>query len=333
MRRREFIALLGGAAAAWPRAAQAQQPTIPVIGWLTIRSLPLDQREIAEVSQAAFRDGLSERGYIVGTNVSIDFRFADGRPDRYRGLAEELVARRVNMIVASDTASALAAKAATSTIPIIFTLGVDPVAAGLVASFNQPGGNLTGYTSVHSDLGAKRLELVREVVPSAAVIGLLVNPNNHAYTETETKELSDAARSLGVQLHIVTASSESDLVPAFETLVRHRVDALVMSADPFLNSRYQQIVALAARHRAPAIYAYRFCVTVSGGLMSYGTSQVDNWRTVGAYSGRIRKGQKPADLPVIQPTKFELAINLKTAKTLGLELPPSLLARADEVIE
>jgi len=325
MRRRAVITLLGGAAA-WPLAARAQQAAMPVIGWLSIRS------SIPEHLMAAFRDGLSERGYIEGKNVSIEFRFAEGRNDRFPALAAELVARRVNVIVTGGgTPPALAAMAATSTIPVVFSVGLDPVAAGLVASFNRPGGNLTGYTVITSDLAAKRLELLREVVPRAAVVGFLANPSN-PYTEGETNEARDAARSLGIQLHTVTAVTDSDFAPAFATLVGQRVDALLMSADTFFFSRDEQIVALAARHRLPTIYAYRESVA-AGGLISYGANIADQWRMLGVYTGRILKGEKPADLPVIQPIKFELALNLKTAKSLGLDLPWFLQQRADEVIE
>jgi putative tryptophan/tyrosine transport system substrate-binding protein len=296
-----------------------------VIGLLSIRSTALEH------TIAAFRDGLSERGYIEGRNFSIEYRYAAGRYDRVPALAAELVARQVNVIVAIGTDLVLAAKAATLTIPIIFSVGGDPVATGLVASFNRPGGNLTGYTIISRDLAAKRLELLREVFPSAAMFALLVNPSN-PYTETETNELRDAVRSLGVQLHIVTASSESDFASAFVSVVRRRADALLMSADPFLLAQDEQLVALAALHRLPAIYAYRESV-VAGGLMSYGASLMDQWRTLGVCTSRILKGERPADLPVIQPGKFELVLNLKTAKALGLDLPPTLLARADEVIE
>jgi putative tryptophan/tyrosine transport system substrate-binding protein len=325
MRRREFITLLGSAAAAWPFAARAQQPPVPVVGWLTIRSSPLAH------TIAAFRDGLRERGYVEGSNVSTEFRYAAGRYDRVPVLAAELVARRVNVIVATGSDLALAAKAATSTIPIVFSVGSDPVAIGLVASFNRPGGNLTGYTIISRDLVAKRLELLREVIPSAAAVGLLVNPSN-PYSEVEMKEVQDAARSLGVQLHIVTASSESDFGPAFTALARQRVVGLLMSGDPFLLARDEQLVALAARHRLPAIYAYRESVA-AGGLMSYGASLAVQWRSLGVYVGRILKGERPADLPVIQPGKFELVLNLKTAKTLGLDVPWFLQQRPDEVIE
>jgi ABC-type uncharacterized transport system substrate-binding protein len=318
--RRKFLATLGGAAASWPLAASAQQQAMPVIGWLSARSSP-DEDEMT-----AFRSGLSERGYIEGKNVSIEFR--SGRNDRLAELATELVARRVNVLIAaSGTPSALAAKAATTTIPIIFGIGGDPVTAGLVASWNRPGGNLTGYSLITVDLAPKRLELLREVVPSAAVIALLVNPSN-PNAQPQTNEVRDAARARGMQLHIVTASSERD----FATLIREPADALLVSGDPFLLSRTDQLVALAAHHHIPAIYAYRE-FAAAGGLMSYGASLAAQWRELGVYTGRILKGEKPADLPVQAPTKYELVINLKTAKALGLEVPPTLLARADEVIE
>jgi putative tryptophan/tyrosine transport system substrate-binding protein len=321
VRRRDFVILLGGGAvAAWPLAARAQQAAMPVIGWLSARSSP------NENEMAAFRSGLSERGYIEGKNVSIEF--TSGRNDRLAELATELVARRVNVLVAAGgTPSALAAKAATTTIPIIFGIGGDPVTAGLVASWNRPGGNLTGYSLITVDLAPKRLELLREVVPSAAVIALLINPSN-PNAQPQTKEVRDAARARGMQLHIVTASTERD----FATLIRERADALLVSGDPFLLSRADQIVALAAHHHIPAIYAYRE-LAAAGGLMSYGASLAAQWRHLGVYTGRILKGEKPADLPVQAPTKYELVINLKTARALGLEVPATLLARADEVIE
>ena len=309
--RREFITLLGGAAT-WPLAARGQQPVMPVIGWLSIRSSPDEQlRNLV----AAFRVGLSERGYIEGKNVSIEYRFASGRDDRFPTLATELVERRVDVIVVGNTPSALAAKAATSTIPILFAVGGDPVATGLVTSLNRPGGNLTGYSIITLDLAAKRLELLRELLPSARLVAFLANPSN-PYTEPETNEVRDAAHSLGLRLHVLTASSEIDFVPAFATMIGQRVDALLMSADTFLWARTDQLLALAARHGLPAIYAYRESVA-AGGLMSYGASLAVEWRQLGVYAGRILRGEKPADLPVQQPTKFELVINLKTAKALG----------------
>jgi putative ABC transport system substrate-binding protein len=301
---------------------------MPVVGWLSIRSSPDEQlRNLV----AAFLVGLSERGYIEGKNVSIEYRFASGRDDRFPTLAAELVERRVDVIVVGNTPSAMAAKAATSTIPILFAVGGDPVATGLVASLNRPGGNLTGYSIITLDLAAKRLELLRELLPSARLVAFLANPSN-PYTEPETNEVRDAAHSLGLRLHVLTASSEIDFVPAFATMIRQRVDALLMSADTFLWARTDQLLALAARHGLPAIYAYRESVA-AGGLMSYGASLAVEWRQLGVYAGRILRGEKPADLPVQQPTKFELMINLKTARALGLEVPPTLLGRADEVIE
>jgi len=326
MRRREFIT---GGAATLSFAASAQQPRVPVIGWLSISSSLDEDRPDRLVP---FRGGLGERGFSEGKNVAIEYRFAEGRNDRMPLLAMELAARRVDVIVAAGgTPAALAAKAATTTIPIVFSIGNDPVKAGLVASLNRPGGNLTGYTIITLDVAAKRLELLREVIPSVGVIGYLVNPTN-PYTGPETNEMQHAARTLGVELHIVMASSESDITAAFATLVRDRVDALVVSADVFLKNRADWLSTLAARHRLPTIYAYRDSV-VAGGLMSYGASITDTYRQLGGYVGRILEGENPADLPVLQPVKFELVINLKTAKVLGLTVPDKLLALADEVIE
>jgi putative ABC transport system substrate-binding protein len=326
--RRGFIATLGGAAG-WPLAARAQQSAMPVIGWLSVSS---SRDEDGLDRLVPFRSGLSERGFTEGKNFTIEYRFADGRNDRLPSMARELAARRVDAIVAAGgTPAALAAKAATTTIPIVFSIGNDPVKAGLVASLNRPGGNLTGYTIITLDVAAKRLELLREVVPSVGVIGYLVNPTN-PYTGPETNEMQHAARTLGVELHIVMASSENDITDAFATLVRDRADALVVSADVFLKNRTDWLSTLAARHRLPTIYAYRDSV-VAGGLMSYGASITDTYRQLGVYVGRILKGETPADLPVLQPVKLELVINLKTAKALGVTVPDRLLALADEVIE
>ena len=326
MRRREFITLVGGAAVTWPFAARAQQ-ALPVIGYLTTGS-----QESDPIRVSAFQQGLRETGYVEGQNVVIEYHWAQGQYDRLSNLAADLVRRQVTVIVAiGGTPSVLAAKAATSTIPIIFNIGLDPVPLGLVASLNRPGGNMTGVAILQAELAAKRLELVHELLPTAAVVALLVNPTN-PYTELETKAVREAARSLALQLRVLRASTASDIDAAFATLVELRAAALVVSVDSFLTSRNDQIVALAARHAVPAIYGWRE-FAAAGGLMSYAPSLADGYRQVGVYAGKILKGAKPADLPVQQVVKVELVINLKTAKALGLTVPPSLLARADEVIE
>ena len=326
MRRRQFITLVGGAAAAWPLAARAQQPTMPVIGFLNTAS-----PETFVHLVAAFRRGLNEAGYVEGQNVAIDYRWAAGHYDRMPALAVDLVERRVNVIAAFSPPAALAAKAATASIPIVITSGDDPVKLGLVASLNRPGGNVTGVSLFTVPLGAKRHELLHELVPTGTAIGVLVNQDSpNAGADIEDAEM--AARVLGWQVHIVTAASAREFDGAFATLVERRIGALVVGNDQFFNSRRDHIVALAAGYRLPTIYPLRD-FTAAGGLMSYGPSISDAYRQAGVYVGRVLKGTRPADLPVVQPTKFEFVLNLKTAKALGLTVPDKLLAIADEVIE
>jgi putative ABC transport system substrate-binding protein len=328
MKRREFMTLLGGAAAAWPLAARAQQPAIPVVGLLSGRS-PKDS--VANVM--AFQRGLGELGYFDGQNVEIDFRWALGHYDQLPALAADLVRRKVTVIVATGggVTSTRAAMAATPSIPIIFVSGGDPIDLGLVESLNKPGGNLTGVTFFLGALEAKRLELLHELLPKAALIGALVNPT-FPVSKTRLEDAQAAAQALGKKLVVVHASTEGELKTAFTALTQQRTEALDIIADPFLVGHAEQIVALAARNALPTISPLRE-FAVAGGMVSYGTSITEAHRLAGVYAGRILKGAKPADLPVLQPTKFELVINLKTAKALGLEVPPMLLARADEVIE
>jgi ABC-type uncharacterized transport system substrate-binding protein len=328
MRRREFITLLGGTAVAWPITARAQQPAMPVIGLL-------DQRSPEELTDRlrGFHKGLKDEGFVEGQNAVIDYRWAENRMDRLPELAAELVRRRVNVIAATGgIPSAFAAKAATTTIPVVFVASDDPVRLGLVVSVARPGGNLTGINFFTAELTAKRLELLRELVPAATRVALLVNPTNAANTETTLREGEPAARAIGLQLQLLSASTIREINAAFATFARERPDALFVGIDPFFNSRRVQLVNLATRHALPTSFPARDFAE-AGGLMSYGANIVDAWRQIGSYAGRILKGAKPADLPIVQSSKFELVINAQTATMLGLTIPPMLLARADEVIE
>ena len=328
LRRREFITLLGGAAV-WPLAARAQQPAMPVIGFLDLRS----PGAMIESRMRGFHLGLKDTGYAESENVAIEYRWADGQVDRLPALAAELVRRQVAVFVTtSGPVAVLAAKAATTTIPILFLVTEDPVRLGLVASLAQPGGNLTGVNIFTAELVAKRLELLRELVPGAARVAVLVSPTNVAIAETTVRDVEAAARALGLQIQVFNVSTIREIDAAFGTFVRERPDALFVPGDPFLSSRRVQLAQLAAYHRLPATYSLREFAEI-GGLMSYGPSISDAFRQIGVYTGRILKGAKPADLPVVQPNKFELVINAGTARMLGLEVPPTLLAQADEVIE
>ncbi len=326
MRRREFITLLGGAAATWPLAARAQQPTMPVIGFLNSTS------DASGQAVAEFHRGLSETGYVEGRNVAVEYRWAEGQYDRLPALAADLVRRQPAVIVTTGgIPSALAAKAATTAIPIVFTIGADPVEVGLVASLNRPGGNITGVSILNVELAPKRLELLHELLPAATDMALLVNPSN-PNAEIQSRDLEAAARTLGLELHVLHARAEGDFEPALAALAQMRAGALLIGPDTFFVSRFAQLAALALRHAVPTISQYRE-FAVAGGLMGYGGSLYEPVRLAGLYAGRILKGEKPAELPVQQSTKVELVINLKTAKALGLTVPLALLTRADEVIE
>jgi putative ABC transport system substrate-binding protein len=325
--RREFITLLGGAAAAWPLAARAQQLAVPVIGWLSARS----PAEAASVL-AAFRQGLGQTGYFEGKNVTIDYRWAEGRYDQLPGMAAELVGRRVAVIAATGgEPSGLAAKAATDAIPIVCTLGGDAVEAGLVAHLNRPGGNVTGVTIIGVEIGPKRVELAHELVPKATAIAMLIN-SKFPLALRELREMQTAARSLGLQVSVLDASTEANIDEAFATVARGKVGALLINTDPLLLGQRDQIVRLAAQHNIPTVYFLREFVD-AGGLMSYGPNIHNGYRQAGIYVGRILKGENVGDLPVVQPTRFDLVINLRTARALGLEVPTNVLVRADEVIE
>ena len=326
MRRRDFIKVIAGSAAIWPLAARAQQPAMPVIGFL---------RNTAATGYnpmvTAFVQGLKEAGFVIGENVAIEYRWADNQNDRLPALAADLVRRQVTVIMAAGIPAALAAKAATTTIPIVFEMADDPVDIGLVASLNRPGGNLTGVTTLNVELAPKRLDLLHEVVPTTRSIALLVYPGNPV-NERLSRDTQTAAQTLGLQLHVLNARTERDFDTVFASMVQMQVGALVINNGPLFLSRVEQLAALTVRHALPAISAYRE-FTAAGGLMSYGQNSADTWRQIGVYTGSILKGAKPADLPVVQSARFALVINLQTAKLLGLTVSPSLLATADEVIE
>ena len=324
--RRQFLAALSGAAATWPLAVRAQQARMPVIGFLSSLSVLVTNKRIS-----SFGQGLSETGYTVGRDVTVEARMAEGQYDRLPALAADLVAGQVRLIAASGPLAAFAAKEATTSIPVVFVAAYDPVQAGLVASLNRPGGNVTGITFVGASLGGKRLELARELVPNVRVIALMTNPNSPDALE-ELRDVQNAAKAIGQELLVVPATSDSDFEAAFASIVQHRAGVLLISTDPFLFQSTDRLIALAARDRIPAVYNSGESVA-GGGLISYGASISDAWRLAGAYAGRILRGARPAELPVVEPTKFELVINLKTARALGLDIPAAMLARADEVIE
>lgn len=328
MRRREFLTLLGCLTVAWQRPARAQKPPMPVVGFLSSSS-----PDLYAVRLRAFRQGLKDAGYVEGQNVEIEFRWAEDQNSRLSLLAAELVQRRVDVIVAGGgTPAAVAAKAATTTTPIIFELGADPVRMGFVASLDRPGGNLTGLANLNVEVGPKRLELLHELLPSVTVVAALVNPANPALAEPFLRSLQGAGQKLGLEVHVLNASTEGDFDEVFAELIRLKAGALVISPDVFFSSHVEQLAALAIHHRVPAVYQYRPFVD-AGGLLSYGSDEADIYHLVGIYAAKVLKGEKPANLPVQQSTKVELIVNLKTAKALGLSVPAALLARADEVIE
>src|SRR5262247_3276769 len=329
-KRREFIALVGGGGlllAVKVKRAWGRQPAMPVVGMLSAEWPNLFSDRLR-----AFHDGLREAGYVEGRNLAIEYRWAEGQNDRLPALAAELVRRQVTVIVSTSTPAVLAARTATTTIPIVFFVAVDPVQLGLVTSLSRPGGNLTGVVTLNVEVAAKRLQLLHELVPTATIVALLVNPTSSVLAETTTRELETGARTLGLEFHVLHASSEREIDTAFATLAQLRAGALVIGADALFNSRSEQLAALTIRHRVPAIYQFREFVS-AGGLMAYGSTVLDTYRPLGVYTGRILKGEKPADLPVQQATKVELVINMKTAKALALSIPMPLIGRVDEVIE
>ncbi|MGB6588879.1 MAG: ABC transporter substrate-binding protein [Pseudolabrys sp.] len=328
MRRREFIKVIAGSAAAWPLAARAQQPLMPVVGFLNAASAEGYTRQLT-----AFLKGLGEAGYVDGRNVTIEYRWADGRSDRLPAMVADLVQRQVAVIAATSTPAALAAKASTTTVPIVFETGADPVRLGLVANLNRPGGNITGVTQLSQEVAPKRLQMLHELLPMATSIALLINPSEPTAAETQSRDVLSAARNLGLELHVLNASSESDLDGVFAEVTKMRVGGLVIGGSPFFTSRTKQLGALALRHAVPTVYSYRE-FAMAGGLLSYGADIADAYHLVGNYTGRILKGDKPGDLPIQQATtKVEMYINLKTAKALGVSIPNTLIGRADEVIE
>jgi putative ABC transport system substrate-binding protein len=326
MRRREFIAILGGAVGVCPLIARAQQPTMPAVGFLSPSGSVALRQQIA-----ALKEGLKQSGYIEGQSVTLEPRFGEGRFDRLPALASELVRRQVSVIVVSSSAGVRAAKQATTTIPIIFSIGEDPVKLGFVASLNRPGGNITGVYQFTAGLEAKRLGLLHEMIPNTKTIAVLINPN-YAAAEAQLRDVQEAASRLSVQLIVLRANAEKDFEPAFTSLVQQKAGALLVCGSPFFNVKREQLAVLAARHAVPAIYEWRD-YAMAGGLMSYGSDLADAYHQAGVYAGRILKGEKPADLPVVQVAKFEFVINLSTAKALGIEVPPNLAARADAIIE
>jgi putative tryptophan/tyrosine transport system substrate-binding protein len=327
MRRRDFIKAATASAVAWPVLARAQQPAKPVLGFVNVASAKNFARPLS-----AFLEGLGEPGYVDGRNVIIEYRWAEGANDQLPSLVADLIQRKVSVIAATSTPAAIVAKAATATIPIVFTTADDPVRLGLVASLNRPGGNLTGATQATVEVAPKQLQLLHELIPAARVMALLVNPASHSLADSNTKVLQSAARSLGLDLHVLNASTEREFDGAFAKCTQLRAGGLVIGSDPFFTSRTEQLAALAVRHAVPAVYHWRE-FALAGGLVSYGAAVTDVYRLAGNYTGRILKGDKPADLPVQQVTKVEMHINQKTAKALGINVPQALLSRADEVIE